>query len=256
VQATYLGFAGPVPLPELDYLLCDAMVIPPSIAGAYRPMPLYIAANYQANDTRRPVPAPATRAEAGLPEDGFAFCCFSNHYKITQALFGAWMEILHRSPGSLLWLIADNMWSRANLQREAEAAGIDPARLLFAERIDPTAYLGRLAAADLFLDTFPYNAGTIASDAIRMGLPLITQSGQSFASRMATSLLTTIGAPEGITGSAREYIEKAVSLATEPGVYADYKRRFGHDVWANTLGDISALTTSFEANLERMAWRA
>jgi predicted O-linked N-acetylglucosamine transferase (SPINDLY family) len=256
VQATYLGFVGPVPLPELDYLLCDTTVIPPCIAGAYRPTPLAIAANYQANDTRRPVPPPATRAEAGLPEHGFVFCCFSNHYKITQALFAAWMEILRRSPGSHLWLIADNVWSRANLQREAEAAGINPARLLFAERVDPTAYLGRLAAADLFLDTFPYNAGTIASDAIRMGLPLITQSGQSFASRMATSLLTTIGAAGGVTETTPAYIETAVHLATDPAAYRDYRRLFGGDIWAKTLGDITQLTTSFEATLERIALRA
>jgi predicted O-linked N-acetylglucosamine transferase (SPINDLY family) len=222
---------------------------------AYRPAPIYIAANYQANDTRRPVPRPASRAEAGLPEGGFVFCCFSNHYKITQELFGAWMEILRRSPGSYLWLIADNIWSRASLLRETKDAGIDPARLLFAERVDPTAYLGRLAAADLFLDTFPYNAGTIASDAIRMGLPLLTRAGESFASRMATSLLTTIGATGGISENTQEYIEKAASLAGDPGAYADYKRQFGREVWANTLGDIAGLTTSFEATLERIAVR-
>jgi predicted O-linked N-acetylglucosamine transferase (SPINDLY family) len=255
VQATYLGFVGPVPVPELDYLFCDATVIPHAVVPAYRPAPIYIAANYQANDTRRPVPRPASRAEAGLPEGGFVFCCFSNHYKITQELFGAWMEILRRSPGSYLWLIADNIWSRASLLRETKDAGIDPARLLFAERVDPTAYLGRLAAADLFLDTFPYNAGTIASDAIRMGLPLLTRAGESFASRMATSLLTTIGATGGISENTQEYIEKAASLAGDPGAYADYKRQFGREVWANTLGDIAGLTTSFEATLERIAVR-
>jgi predicted O-linked N-acetylglucosamine transferase (SPINDLY family) len=252
LQATYLGFIGPVPLPELDYLFCDSIVVPPATAGFYAPRPLYIAEIYQANDSRRSIGAPTTRARAGLPEGRFVFCCFSNHYKITEAMFAAWMEILGRVGNAVLWLIADNQWSCRNLQLRAAAAGIDPARLIFADRVGPADYMARLALADLFLDTSPYNAGTIASDAIRMGLPLVTLWGQSFASRMAGRLLAAIGAGRGIASGLAEYVETAVTLAGEPQAHADYKALFTEARWATTIGDIAGFTAEFEATLQRI----
>ena len=132
VQATYLGFVGPVPLPELDYMFCDPVVVPPAIASEYRPTPLYVAEFYQANDNKRAKPVPRSRAELSLPEDRFVFCCFSNHYKITEEMFAAWIEILRRVDHSILWLIADNIWSCSNLVEAARNAGIDPARIVFA----------------------------------------------------------------------------------------------------------------------------
>ena len=132
VQATYLGFIGPVPLPELDYMFCDPVVVPPAIASEYRPTPLYVAEFYQANDNKRAKPAPRSRAELSLPEDRFVFCCFSNHYKITEEMFAAWIEILRRVDHSILWLIADNIWSCSNLVEAARQAGLDPARIVFA----------------------------------------------------------------------------------------------------------------------------
>ena len=252
IQATYLGFIGPVPLPELDYLFCDSIVIPPQTEAAYGPRPLYIAEIYQANDSRRTIGAPSTRAKAGLPEDRFVFCCFSNHYKITEAMFAAWLEILGRAGNAVLWLVADNKWSCRNLQLRAVAAGIDPARLIFAGRVDPSEYMARLALADLFLDTSPYNAGTIASDAIRMGLPLMTLWGQSFASRMAGRLLAAIGAGRGIASTPAAYVETAVTLATEPQAYAAYKALFTEARWAATIGDIAGFTAEFEATLLRV----
>ncbi len=252
VQATYLGFIGPVPLPELDYLLCDDYVVPPAIAAKYAPQPLSIGANYQANDSRREIGPPTTRRAAGLPAEGFVFACFSNHYKITQSHFACWMDILRGAPGSWLWLTEDNAGSCANLRREAAAAGIDPARLVFAGRVSPADYMSRLAVADLFLDTFPYNAGTIASDAIRMGLPLLTRSGEAFASRMAASLLHAIGADHGITTDETTYTGTAISLATDQHAYAAYKHHFTGAGWASTIGDIGALTAGLEATLERI----
>ena len=144
MQATYLGFIGPVPLPELDYLFCDDFVIPPALAAAYRPQPLAIAPNYQANDSKRLPGPPTTRAKAGLPASGFVFCCFSNHYKITDEMFTAWIEILHRVDGSFLWLTADNEWSCENLRQCAIKSGVDPARLIFAARVSPADYMARL----------------------------------------------------------------------------------------------------------------
>jgi predicted O-linked N-acetylglucosamine transferase (SPINDLY family) len=249
VQATYLGFIGPVPLPELDYLLCDDFVIPPDIAAAYQPKPLPIAGLYQANDSKRVVGAPMSRSEAGLPDDRFVFCCFSNHYKITDVMFAGWMEILRQTGDSILWLVQDNQWARDNLRTRATIAGIDPARLWFAGRTDPASYMARLAVADLFLDTFPYNAGTIASDAIRMGLPLLTLAGKSFASRMAARMLHAIGADTGVTGTLEDYISAAVSLARDSERRTAYRAHFTETAWATTIGDIEGFTRKFEAAL-------
>jgi predicted O-linked N-acetylglucosamine transferase (SPINDLY family) len=253
VQATYLGFIGPVPLPELDAILCDDFVIPPAIAGAYQPAPLPIEGLYQANDSKRVVGAPTTRAQAGLPDDRFVFCCFSNHYKITEPMFAAWMEILRQTGDSVLWLVDDNQWSKQNLQQRALLAGIDPARLLFAARVDPATYMARLAVADLFLDTSPYNAGTVASDVIRMGLPLLTLAGRSFASRMAARMLLAIGALSGVTETLDAYVAAAVALARYPARYEAYRAQFTEAAWSASLGDIDGFTRRFEAALLRLA---
>jgi predicted O-linked N-acetylglucosamine transferase (SPINDLY family) len=253
VQATYLGFIGPVPLPELDYLLCDDFVVPAAQAGFYQPAPIAIQGIYQANDSKRIVGPPVTRASCGLPEDRFVFCCFSNHYKITEDMFAAWMEILRQANDAVLWLVDDNAWSRRNLRLRAMVAGVDPERLIFAERVDPGRYMARLQAPDLFLDTFPYNAGTIASDAIRMGLPLLTLAGRSFASRMAARMLVAIDASEGITNTLQEYVDMAVRMAREPALHAGYKARFNQAAWAGSLGDIGRFTRHFEQALVDMA---
>jgi len=249
IQATYLGFIGPVPMPELDFLLCDEFVIPPAFAALYQPTPLYVAPNYQANDRKRVIGDPMSRQAAGLPDDRFVFCNFSNHYKITEAMFGAWMEILRRVEGSILWLVADNKWSCDNLRARATGVGVDPDRLLFGGRVAPDKYMARLALPDLFLDTSPYNAGTIASDAIRMGLPMVTLSGESFASRMAARLLRAIGADAGITESLDQYVEAAVALATQPELLARYRSVFTEANWAATIGDIATFTFHYEESL-------
>jgi predicted O-linked N-acetylglucosamine transferase (SPINDLY family) len=255
VQATYLGYIGPVPLPELDYMFCDPVVVPPHRAAEYQPTPCYIGPFYQANDTRRAIAAAATRAEAGLPEDKFVFCCFSKHYKISEAMFAAWMTILSRAENSVLWLAGDHAPSERNLRAHARAHGVDPARLLFATRTPPEIYIRRLALADLFLDTFPYNSGTVASDALRMGLPLLTLAGESFVSRMATSLLTAMDAPDGIARSLPEYIETAVALATDRDRHAAFRAALGGGQWERTLGNMEAFTAEYEHTLQRIVRR-
>ena len=255
VQVTYLGFIGSVPLPELDYMFCDDFVIPPESYGEYSPQPLRIGTTYQANDTKRLVGPSLTRSEQGLPEDRFVFCCFSNHYKITEQMFGAWMTILKRAPQAVLWLSTDNRWSQANLLQTAERAGVAPERIVFAPRTSAEMYTSRLCLADLFLDTFPYNAGTIASDAIRMNLPLLTLCGRSFAARMAGSLLTAAGAPEGIATSIEEYIDKAAIFATDPDRYGAFCAHFAGDIWRQTIGNIERFTEEFERTLERIVLR-
>jgi len=196
-----------------------------------------------------------TRAEVGLPEETFVFCCFSNHYKITEEMFGAWMEILRSANRSVLWLARDNAWSEVNLRNAAEQAGIATERLIFADRIDPDLYMSRLRLADLFLDTFPYNAGTIASDAIRMELPLLTLCGEAFASRMAGSLLTSLGQREGIATNHDEYVAKAVRLAIDPDVYRTFRNAFTYAAWAGSVGDIERFTADVEAVLSSLVNR-
>ncbi len=249
IQATYLGFVGPVPLPELDYMFCDDIVLPPNLASQYLPEPLYIADNYQANDTRRTIGEETTRAAIGLPEDKFVFCCFSNHYKMTEELFDAWMTILRRTKNSILWIVGDNEWARRNILARAVARGIDPERIVFAARVGPDEYMARLRLADLFLDTFPHNAGTIASDAIRMGLPLVTLSGRGFASRMAGRLLTAVGARQGIATTLLEYIDVAVRLATDARAFNTFKTCFGLENWQREIGDVARFTAEYEATL-------
>jgi predicted O-linked N-acetylglucosamine transferase (SPINDLY family) len=246
IQATYLGFIGPIPMPELDYLLCDNVVIPPEYETAYQPKPLPIAQIYQANDSKRTVGRPLSRVEAGLPEDSFVFCGFSKHYKITEEMFAAWMSILRQTDRTVIWLAKDNPYSEANMLAAASRAGVAEERIIFSERADPDLYLRRLGAADLFLDTFPYNAGTVASDAIRMRLPLLTLCGKAFASRMATSLLYSMGAREGITTSLPKYVDTAIRLANDPAAYARFKILFTEQAWSRTIGDIESFTKEYE----------
>jgi predicted O-linked N-acetylglucosamine transferase (SPINDLY family) len=252
VQITYLGYIGPIPLPELDYILCDEVAIPPELDSAYHPAPLRIEGCYQANDSRPPELPAVSRLAEGLPEDAFVFCCASHHYKVTEAMFGGWCDILAKVPGSVLWLIDDNPESRAALTARWMARGLDAGRLIFAARVDPSRYRARLALADLFLDTTPYNAGTIASDALRMGLPLLTLQGKAFAARMASSLLTAIGLTDCITTSLPEYVARAIEIGQNPDQLSSLKRRLANDAWAKTLGDSAAFTRRYEAVMERV----
>lgn len=254
VQATYLGYIGPLPVPELDYLLCDSYVVPPERAGAYDPKPLYIEGVYQANDTRRPIREGVTRADVGLPEDRFLFCCFANHYKITEAMFRLWLRILLRTPDAALWLVDDSAASRNNLIAYAAMNGVAPDRLIFTPRAEPADYLARLRLADLYLDTHPYNAGTVASDALRVELPLLTLSGQSFVSRMAGCLLSAVGMEDLVAATPEDYIDIAVALAGDPARHQALRDRL-RDVWIGSLGDVASFTRRFEAALASVVKR-
>ena len=213
VQMTYLGFPGTTGLPWVDYVIADRYLIPEESARFFTEKPLYLPNCFQASNSRRAVGEMPSRAENGLPGQAFVFCSFNNNYKYTPELFAVWMRILREVPGSVLWLLADNDWARENLRRTAKKLGVKKDRLIFAPRVTPDDYLARYQLADLFLDTFPFNGGTTANDALFMGLPLLTLSGRTFASRMAGSLLTHLNLPELIATSMEEYREKAVRLA-------------------------------------------
>jgi len=216
VQITYLGLPATTGLPFIDHVIADRFLIPEDIAPHYSEKPLYMPDVYQVCDRQRPVGATPTRASCGLPEDDFVFCSFNNNYKYTPEMFRAWMRILAQSPGSVLWLLADNTWAQESMRREALAMGVEESRLVFAPRAAPEDYLARYAVADLFLDSYPFNGGTTANDALWMGCPVLTRSGQTFASRMAGSLLTAAGLPELITFDLPSYEAQALALARDP----------------------------------------
>ena len=216
VQVTYLGLPATTGLPSIDYVIADKFLIPENEALNYSERPIYMPDVYQVSDRKRMVGAKPTRADCNLPAEGFVFCTFNNNYKYTPEVFEVWMNILRRIPGSVLLLLADNQWSEANLKKEAKAKAIDTQRLIFGPRLSPDNYLARYQVADLFLDSFPFNAGTTANDALWMGLPLLTLSGRSFASRMAGALLTAANMESLITYNLTEYEERAVALASDP----------------------------------------
>jgi predicted O-linked N-acetylglucosamine transferase (SPINDLY family) len=216
IQVTYLGLPATTGLPSIDYVIADRFLIPDEFAASYSEKPLYMPDIYQVSDRKRTCGPIPSRESCGLPNDAFVFCSFNNNYKFTPQVFAVWMSLLRRVPGSVLWLLADNPWAEQNLRKEAAGHGVDSSRLIFAPRVSPENYLARYAVADLFLDSFPFNAGTTANDALWMGLPVLTYSGRAFAARMAGALLTAAGLPELITYSLHDYEEKAVALANAP----------------------------------------
>lgn len=245
LQLTYLGFPGPTGLPCVDYVIADHYLIPDDEKPFYSEKPLYLPV-FQCSDRQRPVAPLPTRAEVGLPDDRFVFCCFNNNYKFSEEMFSCWMRILAALPDSLLWLLADNQWSQANLIACAERHGVAAERLVFAPRVAPELYLARYTLADLFLDAYPFNGGTTANDALWMGLPVLTRSGRTFASRMAGSLLTALNLPELITMSLAEYERQAISLAGDRRKLKDIKLRLlgGRD--NSILFDMPAFVRAFE----------
>jgi len=217
VQVSYLGYPGTVGADYIDYLIADRVLVPEGMEHHYQEKLVFLPGSYQVNDAKREIAGTLySRTEAGLPETGVVFCSFNNSYKITPAMFDVWMRILDRTPESCLWLLADNDTARANLLREAAARGIDPGRLVFAPRLPLPEHLARMRLADLFLDTFPCNAHTTASDALWAGVPLLTLAGEAFAARVAASLLTAVGLPELVAGSPDVYEDMAVALAAQP----------------------------------------
>jgi predicted O-linked N-acetylglucosamine transferase (SPINDLY family) len=217
IQISYLGYPGTTGAPFIDYLIADAVVIPKAQAAHYSEQIIYLPHSYQVNDNIREISDKAiTRATAGLPETGFIFCCFNNNYKIGAGEFDIWMRLLQQVEDSVLWLFKSNAWAQANLRKAAQQRGVEPERIVFADRVPQAEHLARHQLADLFLDTFRYNAHTTASDALWAGLPLLTCTGEGFPARVAASLLTAVELPELITSSEQEYEQLALELAHNP----------------------------------------
>src|SRR5258706_1820415 len=221
LQVHYLGYPGTMGADYIDYLLADRVVIPEHDRAFYAEQIVYLPGSYQCNDSARRVSVHTpSRADAGLPEAGFVFCCFNSNYKIMPEIFDIWMRLLAETEGSVLWLFQENADAATNLRREAEARGISSGRLIFAERTGLEHHLARLKLADLVLDTLPYGAHTTASDALWVGVPVLSALGSTFAGRVAASLLNAIGVPELSTPSLEAYEDQAKKLACNPAALA------------------------------------
>lgn len=231
----------------IDYIIADKELIPANLQDCYVEKIIYLP-SYQANDRNRPISVKKfTKHELGLPEHGFVFCCFNNSYKITPDVFSSWVRILNAVEGSVLLLYAENDLVEKNLRAEAISRGLNADRLIFSKKLSFTDYLSRYQEVDLFLDTFPYNAGTTASDALWSGVPVLTREGKTFASRVAASILTAIGLPELVTKNTNEYESKAVEYALTPSKLLGVKSKLINNHSHCELFD----TPSFVNNLEK-----
>ena len=246
VQVSYLGLPGTSALPGVDHILADRFVMPPELLPFSTERPIYLPGCYQVSDRQREAAEKPPRARYGLPDDAFVFCSFNNNHKFTAEMFGAWLRIVQAVPGSVLGLLADNDSARENMLRSAEAAGVPRERLIFAPRAAPPEYLARFQCADLVLDTFPYNAGTTASDALWMGVPILTRAGRTYISRMAGSLLTAVGLPDLITHSLADYEALAITLGRTPARVASYRRYLGEHARQSPLFDVPQIVRNIE----------
>jgi len=247
VQVNYLGFPGTLGADYFDYILADLHVLPPQHEAFYNEKVVYLPDTYQVNDSARRIAEEIpSRAEAGLPETGFVFCCFNKNYKITPEVFDIWMRLLKEVGGSVLWLLEDNAAASRNLRAEAERRGVAPDRLVFAGRMKSDEHLARHRVADLFLDTLPINAHTTASDSLWAGLPVLTCMGQTFPGRVAGSLLNAVGLPELVTHDLESYEAGALKLATTPALLSDVRARLEQNRASCSLFD----TDRFRRHIE------
>lgn len=251
VQIAYLGYPGTLATGFIDYLVADPVVIPDDQRAFYTERLIYLPHSYQPNDNTREIAATTTtRADFGLPDAGFVFCCFNGSYKISPREFDIWMDLLGSVDGSVLWLLKSNPWCEDNLRNAAAARGIAPDRLIFAPPVDHAQHLARHRHADVFLDTFNCNAHTTASDALWAGLPVITKAGRQFAARVAASLLMAVGLPELIAHTEADYAALALTLATDPDRLAAIKARLAANRQTHPLFDTARYTRLFEAGLD------
>ena len=248
IQVSYLGYPGTMSADYMDYLIADKTLVPQELQQAYSEKIAYLPNSYQVNDRNRAIlDRIFTRAELGLPEQGFIFCSFNNNFKILPATFEGWMRILKAVDGSVLWLYEDNAVAANHLGQEAEKYGVNSSRLVFAKNMPLAEHLARHRLADLFIDAFPCNAHTTASDALWAGLPVLTLMGNSFAGRVAASLLNAIGLPELISTSSQAYESMAIEIAQNPEKLGTLKQKLANNRMTTPLFD----TPQFTKDLER-----
>ena len=256
IQLSYIGFLGTMAADYYDYLIADPVMIPKESQQHYAEKIVYLP-SFQVNDSKDlPPDITLTRQDVGLPETGFVFCCFNHTYKFTPAIFDSWARILNAVESSVLIVFANNELSKVNLTNEILKRGVVGERLIFADSIPKPEYLARYRVADLFLDTHPYNAGTTASDALKMGLPMLTMIGQSYQARMGASILTSINLPELITNSPKEYEALAIDLATHPEKLKAIKDKLASNLSTAPLFDTKRFTKNIESAYTQMYERS
>jgi predicted O-linked N-acetylglucosamine transferase (SPINDLY family) len=255
IQVAYLGFPGTLGAPYMDYIIADRVVAPPEHADDFAERIVRLPECYQVNSDRGVLAAPPLRERLGLPADGFVFACFNVSRKVDPHTFGAWLRILARVPGAVLWLLADGDEALVNLRAEAGKKGVAPERLIPAPRLDPAAHLARCQSADLFLDTLICNAHTTASDALWADLPVLTCPGRSFAARVAASIVGAAGLGDLVCESVAAYEERAVALAADKSAMMELRARLaaGRDTCA--LFDTARFVRGLEAAFAEMVRR-
>jgi protein O-GlcNAc transferase len=238
IQVSYLGYPGTMGAEFIDYILADRFVLPPEEQRYYSEKVVYLPDGYQVNDAgRQSFQHIPSRREAGLPDTGFVFCCFNNSWKMRETVVRIWMKLLHSVPESILWLLQTNEFATSNLRQYARMHAIDPERLIFAPKVSVTEHLARLCIADIFLDTLPYGAHTTASDALFVGMPIVTCPGNTFAGRVAGSLLATIDMHDLIASRLAEYEALALKLASDPAELQSVRRRLQENRFKSPLFD-------------------
>ena len=253
IQVSFLGYPGTMATDFIDYLIADQTLIPKEKRAHYSEKIAYMPYSYQVNVSNRDVSQdPVSRYEHGLPKKGFVFCCFNNNYKITISVFSVWMRILLAVEDSVLWLLENESITKKNLIQEAEKFGINKDRLVFAKMVLVEDHLSRIRLADLFIDTLPCNAHTTASDALRMGVPVLTCLGESFASRVAASLLSALKLHSLITSNHSEYESLAIELATQPKKLKAIKDILAISLSSETLYNAKLFTQNLESAYMQM----
>jgi predicted O-linked N-acetylglucosamine transferase (SPINDLY family) len=253
VQVNYLGYPGTMGADYIDYVIADRVLVPPAHQAFYAEKLIYMPDCYQANDAKRLISQkPMTRAEFGLPEAAIVFCCFNNNHKIMPDVFESWTRILGRVDNSVLWLFEDNASVVVNLKKEAAARGIDPVRIIFAQRMTPSEHLARHRLADLFLDTLPYNAHTTASDSLWAGVPVVTCIGETFAGRVAASILKAVGLPELVVETSQAYEDLAIELATNREKLSGLRKKLADNLSTTPLFDTRRYTRNIESAYAEM----
>jgi protein O-GlcNAc transferase len=247
IQVSYFGYTATMGVDFIDYILADRVALPFGQQHHYSEKIVHLPDSYWVNDSKRSVAEEAlSRGLAGLPQDGFVFCCLNNSYKLTPQVFEVWMRLLRRVEGSVLWLLGTSEAATRNLCNEASARGVDPSRLVFAPKTEISKHLARHRLADLFLDNLPVNAHTAASDALWVGLPVLTCTGESFVGRVAASLLSAVGLPELVTRSLDEYEALALKLASDPALIASIRRKLDGNRKTCPLFDTDRLRRGIE----------
>jgi protein O-GlcNAc transferase len=248
IQVSYFGFTATMGVDFIDYILADRVVLPSDQQDHYSERIVHLPGSYWVNDSKRHVADEApSRGSVGLPEDGFVFCCFNNSYKLTPQVFDVWMRLLQQVEGSVLWLLRTSEAATRNLCNEASARGVDPARLVFAPKVEISHHLARHRLADLFLDNLPVNAHTAASDALWVGLPVVTCAGDSFVGRVAASLLDAVGLPDLVTRGLDEYEALALKLARDSALLSAMRQKLESNRRTHGLFDTAGLCRHIES---------